>query len=208
MTSVSLYLGDCLEVMAGLDLSQVTAVVTDPPYPDYHTDKWAVTPIEFLRSLPCRQLVFWSNKADFPLDFSAVHIWRKVGVGCASMYERIFERNGACDYRVYNANAITNHVTAQMAKDVWWGHPSQKPVSLMVSLVQRASKRGGTVIDPFMGSGSTGMACLRTGRHFIGIECNPRYFAVAQRRLMLAQDSITLASRVVGDDGERGSEAG
>ena len=46
---------------------------------------------------------------------------------------------------------------------------------------------GATVLDPFMGSGTTGVACVRTGRRFIGIEIDPTYFAIAQRRIAEAQ---------------------
>jgi predicted RNA methylase len=60
-------------------------------------------------------------------------------------------------------------------------HPSQKPVELMQYLVETFTT--GTVCDPFMGSGSTGIACIRTGRKFIGIEKDARYFEIARARL-------------------------
>ncbi len=61
-------------------------------------------------------------------------------------------------------------------------HPTQKPIALMDALVELFSVRGGLVCDPFMGSGTTGMACLRSGRRFIGIEREERYFDLACRR--------------------------
>ena len=69
------------------------------------------------------------------------------------------------------------------AKDHSWDHPSQKPIRLMVELVERITEKGDTVLDPFMGSGSTGAACQILGRRFIGIEKNDEYFNVAERRL-------------------------
>lgn len=60
-------------------------------------------------------------------------------------------------------------------------HPSQKPVELMRYLVDTFTT--GTVCDPFMGSGTTGVACIRTGRKFIGIEKDARYFEIARQRL-------------------------
>lgn len=62
-------------------------------------------------------------------------------------------------------------------------HPTQKPVQLMEDLISRHSNVGDTVLDPFMGSGTTGVACQNLGREFIGIEKDAGYFAAAQDRL-------------------------
>jgi site-specific DNA-methyltransferase (adenine-specific) len=62
-------------------------------------------------------------------------------------------------------------------------HPTVKPVDLMRYLVTLVCREGGTVLDPFMGSGTTGIACIRTGRKFIGIERDARYFEIAKQRL-------------------------
>jgi len=62
-------------------------------------------------------------------------------------------------------------------------HPTQKNLSLMESLVKIHSNQGDTVIDPFMGSGTTGVACKNLGRKFIGIEQDPSYFEVAKARI-------------------------
>ena len=66
-------------------------------------------------------------------------------------------------------------------------HPTEKPVDLVVTLIQQFTNPGATVLDPFMGSGTTGVACVRTGRRFIGIEIDPGYFAIAERRIREAQ---------------------
>ena len=63
-------------------------------------------------------------------------------------------------------------------------HPTQKPVPLMRWCMDRAKVQPGeTVLDPFMGSGTTGVACIRTGRKFIGIEIDEGYFQIARKRL-------------------------
>ena len=62
-------------------------------------------------------------------------------------------------------------------------HPTQKPLTLMQWLVQSYTNPGDLVLDPFMGSGSTGAACLKMGRRFIGIELEAAYFSQAQARL-------------------------
>ena len=63
-------------------------------------------------------------------------------------------------------------------------HPTQKPVQLMETLITRHSNPGDIVLDPFMGSGTTGVAAMKLGRKFYGIEKDPGYFAVAQDRLV------------------------
>lgn len=62
-------------------------------------------------------------------------------------------------------------------------HPTQKPVQLMEDIIRRHSNVGDIVLDPFMGSGTTGVACQNLGREFIGIEKDAEYFAAAQDRL-------------------------
>ena len=66
-------------------------------------------------------------------------------------------------------------------------HPTTKPLWLMQRLVTVSTNPDMTVLDCFMGSGTTGMACVQTGRNFIGIEIDPNYFAIAERRIAEAQ---------------------
>jgi site-specific DNA-methyltransferase (adenine-specific) len=66
-------------------------------------------------------------------------------------------------------------------------HPTQKPTALMEYLVKTYTNAGGVVLDSCMGSGTTGVACVQAGRDFIGIEIDPGYFAIAERRIKEAQ---------------------
>lgn len=72
------------------------------------------------------------------------------------------------------------------------GHPCQKPEQFMVWLVSRVTPECATVLDPYMGSGTTGIACIRTGRRFIGIEVDEQHYQTARRRLLneLAQTNL------------------
>jgi len=63
-------------------------------------------------------------------------------------------------------------------------HPTQKPVALCEYLIRTYTNEGGTVLDNTMGSGTTGVACVNTGRNFIGIEKDPVYFEIARNRIM------------------------
>lgn len=73
-----------------------------------------------------------------------------------------------------------------------FGHPTEKPISLLEQYIQICSREGDTILDPFMGSGTTGVACARLNRNFIGIEIDPHYFAIAQKRIAEAQLQIAL----------------
>ena len=66
------------------------------------------------------------------------------------------------------------------------GHPCAKPVALMMDLVALYTKPGDLVCDPFMGSGSTGVACLKLGRRFAGVEIDPAYYRMARERVEAA----------------------
>ena len=68
-------------------------------------------------------------------------------------------------------------------------HPTQKPVELLSILIKNSSKVGDIVLDPFMGSGSTGVACVNTGRNFIGIELDEKYFNIAKERIDKSTES-------------------
>lgn len=67
------------------------------------------------------------------------------------------------------------------------GHPTQKPIEVMAHLVSSLCRPGGTVLDQFMGSGTTGVSAMNLGRSFVGIECEPKYFEIACRRIEDAQ---------------------
>ncbi len=170
--------GDCMEVLPTLEAGSIDAVVTDPPYPDI--DKgFAITSIEFLASLPCRQFVFWSAVHPFPLSYTAIHIWHKPNGNSSQHYERIFERNGGAACRVFRLAAILPNYIQYRSECV--AHPTQKPLSLMRRLVRNVPK-GSTILDPFMGSGSTIVAAIMEGRNAIGVELDKGYYDIAVRR--------------------------
>jgi len=182
--TVKLWLGDCLEVMRTWPDGAVDAVVTDPPYPEYESYGW---PIFDLRTLPLsirelRGFYFWSH-ADFTLPYTARHIWskanRNVGKN-AEQYETIFECNGLTGGLVMRHAVIDSEMNATLNGDQFFAHPCQKPIRLVSRLVKKTS---GRVCDFSMGSGTTGVAAVRLGRQFWGVEIDPGYFEIAKRRI-------------------------
>jgi site-specific DNA-methyltransferase (adenine-specific) len=77
-------------------------------------------------------------------------------------------------------------------------HPTMKPLPLMLELVELFTDPDEVVLDPYVGSGTTGVACLRTGRRFIGIEKDARYAAIARERLEAGSQGLTLRAARAG----------
>lgn len=82
-----------------------------------------------------------------------------------------------------NAARALDVFSVSPAQGVSGRHPTEKPLQLMVSLVEIVSQPGQLVLDPFLGSGTTGVAAIQSGRRFIGIEANARYFDMACKRI-------------------------
>jgi DNA modification methylase len=208
--SVALYLGDCLDILPQLDAGSVDAVVTDPPYGLAYdsgraamlygdiAESWdsgriggdADTKLRdavLARFIGLPMLVFGSWKVSKPEGVRALLIWDKTeaaGMGDLSLpwkpnHEEIYVNGRGFTGEHRGSSVLRHYVPCRIS----FGrlHPMQKPVSLMADLVQTCP--GSTIADPFMGSGTTGVACIRTGRKFIGIEKEPKYFAIAVKRI-------------------------
>lgn len=180
-----LYQADCREVLP--TLGKVDAVVTDPPYPNnagHFVDRINAA-VAIMANFDCEHwLTFWTEIDVPPVNspLVAVHIWHRTNTNRPDNYEPIFEfrRDGKKrGSRVMPYCVIAPGLTGVEAS----GHPTEKHVGLMVELVGRTT---GTVLDPFMGSGTTGVACVKLGRKFIGIEIEPRYYEIALKRIEAA----------------------
>lgn len=117
-------------------------------------------------------------------------IWDKVIAGTGYTYRTVYEfifMLWKGKKRRLNDLSIKDIIRVKKP----WGSdrifPTQKPVELMRTLILQSTEPNETVIDMFMGSGTTGVACVQTGRNFIGIEIDPDYFAIAERRIKEAQ---------------------
>ncbi len=104
----------------------------------------------------------------------------------ASDYERDGDTGTAARF-YYCAKAPPSE---RMSAEDGTRHPTQKPLALMRWLVKLVCPPGGLVLDPFLGSGTTALACEETGRQCIGVESDPTYYAIAQRRLAAARGEM------------------
>lgn len=86
-------------------------------------------------------------------------------------------------YRKYENGVLFSSIARESREHYSMEHPTQKPINLLRKLVLLISDKGNTIFDPFMGSGSTGVASLIEGRKFIGCEIDSEYFEIAKRRI-------------------------
>lgn len=109
---------------------------------------------------------------------------RMNGQGAARGFECAVTAWCAGGYRSWNSGGkrgIYTHLTNNRGRD--GRHPTEKPLSLMLELVDDFTKSGQSVLDPFMGSGTTGVACMQRGRKFIGVERDQTFFDIACERI-------------------------
>lgn len=202
---VRLYCGRCEDVLPGIDAGSVDAVIADPPYgisynhEDDPQSKHAFSHRGNLEPVPYdnqpfnptpwvgfKRCLLWgaNNYAHMLPPMSCWLVWDKVTRNDLKL--RIAE----CEFAWCNQTE-----RSQIFRFMWSGafreeergtahHPTQKPVALMRWCIAKAKvPPGGLILDPYMGSGTTGVAAVREGRRFIGIECERRYFDIAVRRI-------------------------
>lgn len=208
--NAALYLGDCREILP--TLPKVDAVVTDPPY----GIAWTKPHLEAANSRAhdgiandadtsvrdealalcgdTRAIVFGSFQAPFPHGVRQVLIWQKPGdaglFGTVAGYRRDVEPIFLCGKwpaePVARSSVLRGKASFRGHAGAESNHPHVKPVDLMEKLILGA-KGVDVVLDPFMGSGSTGVACMNLGKGFIGCELDPAHFETACRRIDDAQ---------------------
>lgn len=216
---IELYLGDCLEILPQLPAGSVDAVVTDPPYnvginySEKVNDRLSMDEYKRLIKVHIEHYQRLSN-GNIALVLGAKRkillSWWELLPGA----ELIIVRMGAVsDNRAKNLSlqfhpvltTIESNVKARnLWEDIRWpgegyffnenryGHPAMTPLKLARRLVSYFSNPGHVILDSFLGSGTTGVACVQTGRRFIGIEIDPNYFDIAVKRVTEAQLQMRL----------------
>jgi hypothetical protein len=187
----TLYLGDARDFLN--DAGTFGAVVSDPPYPNNagHFLEGIAAAEEICRQpIAPHWIVCWTEIEPPPvaLPLVAVHVWHRTNSNRPDNYEPFFEFHA--DGRKRASRVLPYCVIAVgMTGIEASGHPTEKHVGLMRDLVKRTA---GVVFDPFMGSGTTGVACIQLGRAFVGCEINPAYFDIACRRIAKAYEQPRL----------------
>jgi site-specific DNA-methyltransferase (adenine-specific)/modification methylase len=200
---IQLYCGDCLKILP--EIGKVDAVITDPPYGIGYVNgavnipyatKFAGkkvigdnVPFNPTFLLKYKNLVTWgaNHYCQFiPSDRGKWLVWdkrcQKIPTRDTSDLEMAWcSDNGRADRMFYHVWDGFIKGTEQGIKRI---HPTQKPVALMEWCIKQVGNPA-IVLDPFMGSGTTGIACIRTGLRFIGIEISPEYFEIAKKRIQI-----------------------
>lgn len=201
--NATLYLGDCRDILP--TLPKVDAVITDPPYGmDFQSNYRIEKHLKIIgdESPDVAQFVIdwaiknashsvyafgrWDNLADYPKPRSLI-TWVKNNWSMGNLeHEHARQTEVAFFYAGVNHCFPGNRPTdvVQYARTANEHHPTEKPVGLMSTFVKWTS---GLVCDPFMGSGTTGVAAIQMNRKFIGIEREPKYFDIACKRIEQAQ---------------------
>lgn len=197
-----LLLGDCREILPAL--GKVDAVVTDPPYGigesnernltrgvlaaprDYGHYEWDKQPadpaiIMAAREASAHQIIFGGNYFELP-PAKCWLVWDKLNgdndfADCELAWTNLDKAVRRLQWR------WNGMIRAEKGDRV---HPTQKPVGVMVWCIEHLPRTAATILDPFMGSGTTGVACVKLGRKFIGIEVEPKYFDIACKRVAAA----------------------
>ena len=205
---VRLICGDCREILP--TLGKVDAVVTDPPYQE-KTHRGSLAAIDFAplasHDIAKNMLAVSRSWVIAFCEFEQLGKYQDATGDC-------YIRGGIWD-KVSQMPQITGDRPAQWGeaiaimhpkgKKVWNGggraalwrvrhseekqHPTQKPIELIGGLLRDFTQPNQTILDPFMGSGTTGVAAVKLGRKFIGIEIEPKYFDIACRRIQAALDA-------------------
>lgn len=195
----TLYLGDCRDILPTLE--RVDAVITDPPYGikrdgekrsssrkggrkayaflGWDGERPSAEMFEMLLAAAPVHVIWGGNYfADLLPPTMKWLVWDKG--------QRIAQSDGELAWTsLHSALRICTMNRGELITD-GASHPTQKPVRLMKWCIEQAGNPQ-TILDPFMGSGSTGVAAVQMGRQFIGIEREPEYFDIACKRLEDAQ---------------------
>jgi DNA modification methylase len=191
-----LYLGDCREVLP--HLPKVDLVLTDPPYGidigkermgkgkksnSFESFLWDVSAPNIGTINDCiakaeTSIIWGGNYFGLPAS------------GCFLSWDKVQEFSGA-DFELAWTNMKKPSKAFRMSRVEAYGnterlHPTQKPIQLIEWCLNLAPKTTLTVADPFMGSGTTGVACANMGKTFYGIEREPKYFDIACKRIEAA----------------------
>jgi len=193
-----LILADCRDVLP--TLGKVDAVVTDPPY---GIGSWSSTGGNSLSQEECdkinawdssgnvgeilkqsfdlapKQIIWGGNYFDLPPCVGPL-VWNKTFRGMHYADGEFAWRNFGKSLRMFDLSIQGSEV-----RQIGRQHPTQKPVELMKWCLEFLPDAQ-TILDPFMGSGTTGVACVKLGRKFIGIELDPDYFEIACNRIRKA----------------------
>ena len=206
-----IHLGDCLQILKKLPDESIDLIITDPPYGTKTNPRDSYMVGEFSNILPLvlpelyrvlkkngaiYMFTSWSLMGDWFLRLQQffkmqnILIWDKQKhSGCYSTQSWFFSWEGIF-FGIKGKRKIINHnFDVLRSEEKKPKKAMQKPVDIIQKIIKSSANEGDLILDPFMGSGSTAIACRREGKNFIGIEINKEFVDLANERL--AQTSLS-----------------
>jgi len=183
--------------MRSMPDKSVDAVITDPPYglgiannpfrqrfakAEWDDQPATVDAINEIRRVSRYQVIWGGNYFDLP-PMQGFLIWDK---------QQPYDFSSAMCEQAWTSLSKPAKIYRRSVLSYDKEHPTQKPVGLMEWCIRYLPDDALTILDPFMGSGTTGVACVQTGRNFIGIEIDPTYYAIAEWRIKEARQQMRL----------------
>lgn len=213
MSKIDLYHGDCIDILKDIPDESVDMILTDPPYgmeyvsnrrkekyekiindnnlhwiDDFCHQSYRIAKENTAHYVFCsfHNIDIFKKSLEKNFKIKNLLVWNKNNHGSGDLYTDFapktefiwFVQKGSCNMRgkrepnIFKFNKTNNE-----------HHPTEKPVVMMEYLIKKFSDEQDTIMDPFMGSGTTGVACKNTKRNFIGIEKDSNYFNIATKRI-------------------------
>jgi len=218
MSEIKLLQGDCLELMKDIPDGSVDMILTDPPYgmsfqsnrrkeiykkikgdkdlswlEEFVDESYRIAKDSTAHYVFCsyHNIDIFKQCIERKFKIKNILTWVKNNTSMGDLRGNfapktefiIFFHKGR---RVINGKRDSNVLEFKKTKNEL--HPTQKPVDMMEFMIKKFSDEGELILDPFMGSGSTGVACINTNRNFIGMELDENYFEIAKKRIEEAKE--------------------
>lgn len=197
---IELHLGDCLNILKTFPDKSVDLCLTDPPYGIDGEEDFSIVQgaIKEMKRISKMQILIldWRNPMTVGNGKFAELVWEYGWIsGGRTKSEHFYPTHNTihfCGERLFkfdtkNGSIIKRQPGFSSPRQCSYakksGHPYEKPLKLMEYLVERSNAE--TILDPFMGSGTTGCACKELGRNFIGIEIEKKYYDIAKKELTI-----------------------
>lgn len=217
--------GDCLELMKEIPRGGVDLVITDPPYGISLTpqrkggkfkdakilnddnldwiDDWVNEIYGVAKNVVCvfcgwQKIDIFKIALEKKFTIKNILVWDKDWFGMGNNYRPNYELCILCCKTNFTtkSNNKSNILKYRRLSPNKMKHSCEKPVALIEDLIVELCNEGDTILDCFMGSGSTGVACINTNRKFIGYELDEKYFNIAKERLEKAYESKAASSTI------------
>ena len=192
-----IYQGDCLEVMKDIPDKSIDCIITDPPYglpnEDFDLVKKAIKEMKRISKM---QIIIldWRNPLSLSDEKFAELVWEYGWIsGGRTKSKHFYPAHNTIhflgenlfDFDTKSGSIIKRQAGFSSPRQCSYakksGHPHEKPIKLMEYLIERS--KGNIILDPFAGSGTTGVACKNLNRNYILIEKEPEYIDIINKRL-------------------------